>query len=368
MSNVGAWLEKLGETVAYAGHGHEGTPGAEGDDRRIWPWAKRSTEFLEAALERERPDVAVLFGDPWDYPGLGELRAKLEQAGRCPRLVAWWTIDSGPLPLELARQGIFDAPHQLCATTQFGCEVLAGDDGAVRLGYRAAHLPLGVDRTIYHPGTAAQRAAARAHWPADALVLGWVGHNQARKHPGTALELVRHFRQRNCRTVLVMKTALSGQLHLGAVCRQMGLKLGESPQESPRADVYVLDEEYTEPQMAALYRGCDVLLSTATAGAPELPLLEARACGTPSVGLDCGSMREVCDGVATPLAGAWEWVDPGVRHAVADLETLAEAALAVGREGLQRSPWVRDWDEVAQDLRGIVAAPQADWVPGAMVG
>jgi len=120
----------------------------------------------------------------------------------------------------------------------------------------------------------------------------------------------------------------------------MPQKLSESP--VPLA-------QGAQSQMAIFYRECDLFLSTASAGAPELPILEARASGTPVVAVDTSCFREVADYVVPPRGGIW--TSETMRHELPDAAAMAEAIIAIKAAGAAVSDKpLPGWDVCAAGL------------------
>ena len=363
--NLGRELERRGERVAYCGNGYLGVPDFD-FAAPIWPWVRGHAAGLQAAIGTYEPEVVVLLGDAWHFQFLYDLRQQLERERRCPTFLLNLTVDTSPFPLTAHSKRVLDAPHLLAATTEFGVRVLAGEDGdptRVPMHYRASHVPLGVDPAFYNPDGPPSRAEARVTWPDERAVIGWVGNNQFRKHPVEAMAVLKELQVRGRKACLWMRTQRSGEFELYEAAEHLGLRITAAPPRGvPECDVYLHEGHLTEIELAAAYRRMDVFLSCSTAGAPELPLLEARACGTPTVAVDCSCFADVADWVARP--GDPQWVSPTVTHATVDVWALADQvahALTVGPRWQFGPP---TWADAVDALETAMAGPVPDWVPG----
>lgn len=376
-------LAAAGHQVAHLADAYDGFP--TDYPLPIYPWRQDTTQgiapggpgLFARALDHFEPDAVVLAGDIWQMQFLPEWRANTERDLRLPRpqVVLWLTVDSCPLPAGSERQRILEAADKLAVTTAFGQRVLAGEvtvplASAAPTHYASALVELGVDPAIYHPGV---RQEARALLPPDAddgrYRLGWVGLNQMRKHPEVALVALAELKRRNEPVCLLMKIhavdAAQG-IDLLHVCGHLGLRqTTRSWLETDAADVYwILDNRLTEQDMARLYGLFDIYCHTASAGAPELPLLEARACGLPTVAVATSCFPDYADYLAAPRG--WQFSITGPVLELPDPLTVADAVQAA-RSGGPRGRAVPTWEDTARELLAVLAAPVPEWLGGRLI-
>ena len=100
----------------------------------------------------------------------------------------------------------------------------------------------------------------------------------------------------------------------------------------------------TETQIAAWYRGLDILSLCSYAEGFGLPIVEAKACGTPVITTKCSSMEELNpDGIQVDgepffngVHRAW-WIRPSIAGMVRALEEAYERRNEVDRVKLRES-------------------------------
>jgi glycosyltransferase involved in cell wall biosynthesis len=235
-------------------------------------------------------------------------------------------------------------------------------------GKRIAVIPNGVDTKVFRPEGESWRPAQ-----VRGFVFLFVGGMIARKGADLVLEAYRWaFREREDVT-LVFKDIGSNSYYRSVSLlprvRQITQKKG--------ARVVVLTEELEDRKLAALYRGCDVLVAPYRGEGFCFPLAEALACGKPVITTAEGPSQEFCTpgcaylipartirlpSVPTwfgELAGECTWFEPDLeelahwmRHAY---EHREEAALR-GARGVDRIRPALDWTTVTAKYLERVAA------------
>jgi glycosyltransferase involved in cell wall biosynthesis len=124
--------------------------------------------------------------------------------------------------------------------------------------------------------------------------------------------------------------------------------------------VVILEDEIDDKELAALYRGCDILALPYRGEGFGLPLAEALACGKPVIATGLGPAREFCPPEATffiparvvefynpqdlfgPLSGANSVFEPDVDELARTMRYVFERAEEVGRRGAQVANKVRE--------------------------
>jgi glycosyltransferase involved in cell wall biosynthesis len=113
-------------------------------------------------------------------------------------------------------------------------------------------------------------------------------------------------------------------------------------------EIRLIDRYLGPPEMAGLYRACDLLLHPYRGEGFGMPVLEAKACGLPVLVTDGGSTDDFCHGGASiKIPSRSRFVDlPGVHIGRPFVREPDSQAL---RELLQRT--LRDIDSIAETAR-----------------
>ncbi|MHC2089583.1 glycosyltransferase family 4 protein [Methylobacterium sp. CM6244] len=148
------------------------------------------------------------------------------------------------------------------------------------------HVPLGVDTDLFHPWGTPHRAY-------DETTFLWFAHNQHRKGLDVCLEAWRLFRlERPLTRLIVMGTALKGAFcgSAAAPIRRGPFAIEERSQDG--ISVWEIVGSLSDGDIAAIYRGVDVVLSTARSEGFGFVTAESLACGTTSIFANYGASRE----------------------------------------------------------------------------
>lgn len=329
------------------------------DGVRYGSWALVNARLLPAL--RALPDVEVQAIDPGQgsafdvydydvwlshyYPGLEPGKLFVPPDPPMP-WVCWVAWEAGRPPLGWTDAWAVGRPAEVWACSAHARRLLlagtALDPGRVRA------VPYGVDPGVYFPS-----ALPEDRWPLGderAFRVLYVGGAVERKGCDLAVEgYCRAFTPEEP-TRLVLK--LQGLHSFYESAPAIG-----SPE---RADWQVLtSDQYTDPQMANLYRSVDVVCQPYRHEGFCLPLLEAMACGIPVVypahgpapayvpegaGICLPVTRGGVDADDVARALRWLWGHPEERRAMG----------AVGRAGALDLAWDKRAVAVADHLRGVV--------------
>lgn len=262
-----------------------------------------------------RADVVVTLVDVW-----------VLNAGRLSELdVACWTpIDHDPIPPEVVRT-LEASGARPWAMSRFG-ERLLHD-----AGLDCDYVPHGIDTDLFVPR---DRPATREEigLPPDAFIVGMIAANKgfpARKGFAEAIAAFAEFRKERPDAYLLLQTEPHGiyaGVHLPSILTRYGV---------PPECVSLSDERdhlvgYSPELMAKIVGSLDVLFNPAYGEGFAIPIIEAAACGIPSIVTDWTAMPEVgavgwqVDG--QPLwtqQGSW-WKVPAVNGLLAALEDAYE--------------------------------------------
>jgi glycosyltransferase involved in cell wall biosynthesis len=240
-------------------------------------------------------------------------------------LACWMPVDHDPAP-PAARSFVVETAAIPIAMSRFGLDRLGGLD--------PLYVPHGIDTTLF---SARPGARARLGLPESAFIVGAVAMNKgvpSRKSLPTIVEAFAAFRATHPDALLYLHTEMTGLYDegydLAALVETLGV--GESVRVADQYR-YRLAPPGGE-HMADLYSSFDVLLNPAMGEGFGLPVLEAAACGVPSIVTDFTAMSEVCgpgwkvgfDRVRTPMRSWQAW--PRLDEVVSALEASYAAARA----------------------------------------
>ena len=210
-----------------------------------------------------------------------------------PRIVqsvdaaCWVPVDHDPAPQAVT--DFFKASGAIpIAMSRFGQRMLAEFD--------PLYVPHGIDTAKYQPIDRTE-ARKKTHLPGDKFIVGMVAANKgnpSRKCFPEALLAFKKFYDGHPDAILYLHTEMSGQFQgvdMGQLIRGIGL---------PEGSVFVADQDrvLTNPlsaeAMAHFYSAFDVLLAPSAGEGFGLTVLEAAACGVPSIVTDFSAQIEVC--------------------------------------------------------------------------
>ena len=242
-----------------------------------------SIDKVREDVERSGADWVIVLYDPWVY-----MQKDGDPFTDLPHVLAWTPVDHYPTPPSMV-PWLYE--HGAIAMSQFGHAALQSTIAARRkvkgneLGFPLYYAPHAIE-PVFHPTPSDFRASVKV--PEDAFLFGIVAANTGgmiydRKGWGDMLTAAAWFMEAHPDAYLYVHTQLrpSGGIPLAALAPYIpGL-----PVERIRwADQYRMkDDLYSDEDLAAIYTGLDVLLSTSRGEGFGIPVIEAQACGTPVI-------------------------------------------------------------------------------------
>jgi hypothetical protein len=336
-------LDRAGVRVTYRYVYGPGTP---------FPVAEpqESADYLLNVLAQRgnsvRPPVAVVYG-----------QGDVFRRNRGRRKVGFTMLEVDGFPPEWVRQA--NRMDEVWVPSEFNARGFR-ESGLKR---PVSVIPLGVDPDYFHPGV---RGFPN---PAGEFVFLSSFEWGERKEPWLLLKVFNDEFMAGEPVRLVCKIINKDpQVHVRQEIAKLRLK------ESGGKVSFLFNREFPYYQLGSFYRSADCYVSTGRGEGWDMPLMEAMACGLPSIATDWGAHTEfVHEGIAyllrvrktipavakCPYYEGFSWADPDpehLRHLLRRVyENRGEAAArgaAAAREMAQR--WT--WDHAAGKITARLAA------------
>lgn len=265
---------------------------------------------------------------------------------RALRKVGFTMLEVDGFPKEWVRQG--NEMDEVWVPTEFN-----------RQGFLASGLttpvhciPLGVDGNYFHPGIRSYPN------PLGEFVFLSNFEWGERKEPWLLLKAFNDvFSAREPVRLLCKIINKDPGVRVRNEIRQLGLK------ESGGKISFIFNREFPYYQLGSFYRSADCYISAGRGEGWDMPLMEAMACGLPSIATDWGAHTEfVHEGIAYPLRvrrtipavakcpyyQGFRWADPDpehlrflLRHVYEDRDEARSRGAAAAREMAERWTWQR---------------------------
>lgn len=279
-------------------------------------------DILPSHYDWFRADALISLADPF---GLLKCAKELAQANFFP----WAPVDCQPV-------GIGD----ITVIRESGATPIAMSRWGERLlrneGLEPLFCPHAVDAEVFSPGDPQPFRDTVPGIGPETFTIGIVGLNRGRRKAfDQQLLAFSRFRARHPDSFLALHTAPAGPapaVNLQGMCTQLGITGCVSLPDS-----YLYDTgQVSAAQMAAWYRGCDVISLASRGEGFGCPLIEAQACGTPVICTDGSAMSELC-GAGWIVSSAPDWEDGHCafwrRPDADDIEQAYEAAWQARENG-----------------------------------
>lgn len=251
-----------------------------------------------------KPDIMITLFDIWigDSPLLKGERNWFTKLN--PKWVAYFPVDHDPIPPPLINQAM--QAYRCVAMSQFGRRQLE------MAGISAEYIPHGVDTDVFLPSPdKAQDAKAlykisetlqpgeKEPWPEGAFIIGKVASNKATERKGfdrdfTALKIFLDQNpdaRKDTRMYLHTQKNFPGAYPLGHLAHIS--KVSQYIRVTNPFSIYC---GMVPADMSEMYGAFDVLLNASQAEGFGIPILEAAACGVPTIGTRFTSMPELIEG------------------------------------------------------------------------
>jgi glycosyltransferase involved in cell wall biosynthesis len=249
----------------------------------------------------EHPEISVVFG-------VGDVFGR----GRGRRRIGYTMLEVDGFPASWVRQA--NEVDEVWVPASFNREALLA--GGVTRPVRS--MPLGVDTRLYHPGVSGH---PNPHGHFVFLASFEWGE---RKSPEILLTVFNRVFRRDEPVVLLCKVNHTDP-HVSVRERLTALPL----REAGGRIAFLFNRELPDEQLPTLYRSADCFVSASRGEGWDLPLLEAMACGLPTIATAWGAHLDFHgESVGYPLAirglvpalsrhpwhDGFRWADPDTEH------------------------------------------------------
>ena len=288
-----------------------------------------SAEILEMAIQDFEPDIVLTQQDYFMLPHITPVLSKPFRKEF--KWIHYGVMDGAPFAKEM-----------IPATSWAHYHIYAADftkntvEKAIP-GIRGETIYPAVDTDIFKP---IDKKAIRKKFNLDKTFnVIFVGRNQYRKNIPALFEAVKKLIPiiPNIRLVYHSIPTITPQgtpnsHELTAISKELGIEEYISHVQGDTSNIlpYKIINE--------LYNAGDILVLPTMGEGFGLPLTEAMAAGLPTIGTDCSAVTEVIGdrGLLAKVAG-WTYVDTGCKHAIVDVNDLAQCIYRMsGDENLRK--------------------------------
>lgn len=296
----------------------------QGNHRHTMP-DRYGEQSIDRVMKQVQPDILWTLADPFMIPHLKKVKEKY----RC-KIVAWMPIDGVPVPERYVE--VFKFPDIAAGITHWGADLIS-----TRSGRETECFYHGTDFNVFYPKSEEDVADMRVEaskatdCPEDALLLGFVGKNQFRKMPWIIYPVLHYLNTGNwveCKACgrLTLADYDRGRMMAGNMpttckyCRSTEVEAGKPVPTRCWAHMYPkpggidftwleriwgIDKYVTyskgidagrgvkDSQMAELYNMIDIYVSLSGGEGFCIPIIEASACGKPTVYTNYSGQAEI---------------------------------------------------------------------------
>ena len=247
----------------------------------------------------KHPAALLTLFDCWPYKS-----AKVDEV---PVIGSWVPIDHLPTPPEVLKW--CERPNVLpIAMADFGVKMLEA------AGLDCRYAPHGVDTELFRPGQMANGLSGREliDVPGDAFLVGMFAANKGQMPNRKAFPenflAMSEFMQRHSDVVLYLHTEQKGAMN-GIALDRLARACGIPEDRTVWVDQYSYYSGLEHRSVAALMASLDVNLLCSAGEGFGVPVIEAAACGTPSIVSEFSAQPELVEGYGWTVGGQPMW-DP----------------------------------------------------------
>jgi len=338
-------------------------------------------DAAELIIKNWRPDVLVTLFDVWINESEGLMGGRGWLGKMHPRWIPIVPVDHDPIPYPIAES--VSSAYRVVAMSQFGHQQFS------RAGIDSIYIPHGVDTNVFKPTQ--DKSADRKHmvnlstpfldegaapWDDDCFVLMMNAANKDPRRKGfdrmfTAAQIFLEQNpdaKKDFRIYLHTWARFPGGLNLDHLANIM--HVAEYVRCTHRYHMYC---GLTPETLARLYMGSDVFYNASMAEGFGIPIIEASACGIPTIATRFTSMTELTEGhgwLVDPLTKEWTmllslWSVPNEYQAadmIADAYNHPDKVRSLGAKAREFSLnydwknvvvplWTKLMEEVREEIR-----------------
>lgn len=254
-------------------------------------------------------------------------------------LICWTPIDHEPC-MPLVAKFLLESGAVPVAMSKFGQEQIQ------HAGLDPLYCPHGVDTKVYFPHDK-REVREEAQVPQDIFLVGMVAANKgnpSRKGFQQAFQAFREFRKKHDDAMLYLHTVPDSKYAAGEDLLSMAQSLGITDSLVTAPQYRMLFDPLPATAMGQLYSAFDVFLNPGMGEGFGVPILEAAACGVPSIVTNFSSMPEVAGPAGWPVGCRPYWTNGKSWQAIADVAEILDALEAAyeGKDREARSKAARD--------------------------
>lgn len=199
--------------------------------------------------------------------------------------------------------------------------------------FEPLYCPHGVDISVYHPEAGSIREEMEI--APDAFLVSMVAANKgrpSRKCFQQALDAFMIFQEQHRDAYLYIHTTVSPEFAGGEDIMALAAALGIHDRILIPPQYNMIFHPHSHEAMARVYASSDVLLNPSMGEGFGVPILEAAACGTPSIVTDHSAMPEVAGPAGWVIPGRPYWTGQSSWMSVPDVPKIVEALRAAAAE------------------------------------
>lgn len=233
---------------------------------------------------------------------------------------AWVPVDHEPIPFGVAN--FFQASGAVpIAMSRFGEEQLKS------VNLDPLYVPHGVDTNVFKPYDR-EKVREEVGAPKDAFLIGMVAANKgrpSRKGFQQALQAFAIFREKHPEALMYLHTVTAAEYAQGEDILALAKALGVEQHIVTPPSYRMMYDPHPPDTMAQIYSSLDVLVNCSAGEGFGIPILEANACGIPSIVTNFTAMPEVSGPAGWHVGFTPQWTPGKAWWGIASVPEMVQA-------------------------------------------